>query len=110
MRKWDDLVGFRFVYGGNRTLGRGMYITRYEYSIGGASVAVARFGSDCKTIEERHVISMGFIVNYVCFLWVLGGRHGFSAGFQREKRKNRNNGLYGNLWGKRWGEDMNRTL
>jgi hypothetical protein len=28
------------------------------------SVAVAGFGSDCKTIEERHEISMGFIVNY----------------------------------------------
>jgi hypothetical protein len=55
----------------NGTLGRGMCITRYEYSVGGVSVALAGFGSDCKTIEERDEISMGFIVDYGFFygLW-----------------------------------------
>jgi hypothetical protein len=95
----------------NGTLGRGMCITRYEYSIGGVSVAVAGFGSDCKTIEERHEISMGFIVNYGFFYGLWGDDMASRRkGFRRENRKNSNNGLYGNLWGKRWGADMNRTL
>jgi hypothetical protein len=47
-----------------------MYIPRYEYQVGGNSVAVAGFGSDCKTIEERRGFSMGSIVNY-------GFWHGF---------------------------------
>jgi hypothetical protein len=67
-------------------LGGGMCMTRYGYLVCGESVTVAGFGSDCKMIEERRGISLGFIVNYLfwhgfwaydkAFLQVLGEKSG----------------------------------